>query len=82
MPSPFAPPPGCRFHTRCPFAQDRCRKEEPVLREAGAGPSRRLPFLRDDPRARIAAADGPAVGKFAERLAAFEAAKQARASLA
>ncbi|MCC6016591.1 MAG: ABC transporter ATP-binding protein [Desulfurococcaceae archaeon] len=28
-PSPINPPPGCRFHPRCPFAMDICRKEEP-----------------------------------------------------
>ena len=38
IPSPAAPPPGCRFHTRCPFVQEtRCRSEEPVLRAAGEG---------------------------------------------
>jgi len=37
VPSPANPPPGCRFHTRCPFAFDRCRTEAPVLRPASEG---------------------------------------------
>jgi peptide/nickel transport system ATP-binding protein len=32
-PSATAPPPGCRFHTRCVRARDRCRTEEPKVRE-------------------------------------------------
>lgn len=32
-PSPINPPPGCRFHPRCPFAMDVCRKAEPPLEE-------------------------------------------------
>ena len=35
MPSIVNPPPGCRFHTRCPFAENRCKDEEPALRMVG-----------------------------------------------
>ena len=37
VPSPVNPPPGCRFHTRCPLAQERCRIEEPMLRQVAEG---------------------------------------------
>ena len=37
VPSPINPPPGCRFHTRCPYAVDRCRREVPPLREVRRG---------------------------------------------
>ncbi len=35
IPSAISPPPGCRFHTRCPLATDICRKEVPRLRDIG-----------------------------------------------
>ncbi|MQA11472.1 MAG: ATP-binding cassette domain-containing protein [Pseudonocardiaceae bacterium] len=38
LPSPSAPPSGCRFHTRCPWRQEsRCDTERPVLREIAPG---------------------------------------------
>jgi oligopeptide/dipeptide ABC transporter ATP-binding protein len=37
LPSPSNPPPGCRFHTRCPLAVDRCRQEIPEVREITPG---------------------------------------------
>ena len=37
VPSLLSPPPGCRFHTRCPHVMPRCRTEEPALREASPG---------------------------------------------
>ncbi len=37
IPSPLDPPPGCHFHPRCPFAKERCRNEQPALREIAPG---------------------------------------------
>ena len=37
VPSPINPPSGCRFHTRCPYAEARCRVEEPQMREVRPG---------------------------------------------
>lgn len=37
IPSPINPPPGCRFNTRCPYAQERCRLEVPEWREMSSG---------------------------------------------
>ena len=37
IPSPLDPPSGCRFHTRCPYATERCRMEQPQLKEQSPG---------------------------------------------
>ena len=37
VPSPVKPPPGCHFHTRCPYAVARCKVEVPSLREIAPG---------------------------------------------
>ena len=37
VPSPMNPPSGCRFHTRCPYAEERCRREEPEVKELQPG---------------------------------------------
>jgi oligopeptide/dipeptide ABC transporter ATP-binding protein len=53
VPSPIELPKGCRFHTRCPYAFDRCRVEEPALKEVLPGHFAAC-HLRDAP----AVADG------------------------
>lgn len=37
VPDLIDPPPGCRFHPRCPFVMDKCRVEKPVLKDMGNG---------------------------------------------
>ena len=36
-PDPSAPPPGCRFHPRCPLATDVCKRDDPPVRALGRG---------------------------------------------
>jgi peptide/nickel transport system ATP-binding protein len=37
VPSPINPPPGCTFHTRCPYAEAQCKIDVPALREVSPG---------------------------------------------
>ena len=37
IPSPINPPPGCRFSTRCPYAEERCNEEKPEFADCGGG---------------------------------------------
>jgi peptide/nickel transport system ATP-binding protein len=56
LPSPAAPPPGCRFHTRCPFRQPtRCDDERPELRELAPGHRVACHWAEDIAAGRIAA---------------------------
>jgi len=49
VPSPLNPPSGCRFHTRCPHARERCKIEEPVFEDIGGGSFVACHFHREIP---------------------------------
>ncbi|MDJ0925984.1 MAG: ABC transporter ATP-binding protein [Acidimicrobiia bacterium] len=54
VPGLIDPPPGCRFASRCPFAQDRCREESPQLRPIAATHEAACHFVGDIPPLQLA----------------------------
>ena len=53
VPDPAHPPPGCHFHPRCRYAEDRCRVEAPPLREVQPGHQAACHFAGEIPLAGI-----------------------------
>jgi oligopeptide/dipeptide ABC transporter ATP-binding protein len=51
IPSAIAPPPGCRFHTRCRFAKESCRRDVPALDDDGMGHATACPWWPEFPPA-------------------------------
>ncbi|ONG59027.1 peptide ABC transporter substrate-binding protein [Pseudoroseomonas deserti] len=75
VPSPLAVPPGCRFHTRCPFAQERCKLEVPQLRDVGDGQQVACHFSETLPDAGLDYSGG-LTDAAARRLALYDAARR------
>jgi oligopeptide/dipeptide ABC transporter ATP-binding protein len=61
VPSPINPPSGCRFHTRCPYVEARCKIEEPIMREVKPGHHVACHLREVDTPAFAARANGSAV---------------------
>ncbi len=75
VPSPMAIPSGCRFHTRCPLAQEICRSAEPPMQPLGQGHASACHFAADLPAADLDFTGGLAP-RAARRLALYAAARR------
>jgi oligopeptide transport system ATP-binding protein len=61
IPSPVDPPSGCRFHTRCPLAFERCRVEDPAFTDYGGGHFAACHWVEEHNGAAPSLVNGPAV---------------------
>jgi oligopeptide/dipeptide ABC transporter ATP-binding protein len=72
IPNPLAPPSGCRFHTRCAFARDRCLVESPALESDADGHDTACHFWPDLPPAAALPDRGTADARLARLQAYFD----------
>ena len=80
VPSPANVPPGCRFHTRCPFVIDRCRIEDPAMRPIEDAHLSACHRAEDLPAAADLAQQHPAPPLAAKRLALYAERRAMRVS--
>ncbi|MFM2481954.1 ABC transporter ATP-binding protein [Celerinatantimonas sp. YJH-8] len=74
LPNPMQPPQGCRFHTRCPYAQESCQLREPKLETVNEGHQVSCLHWQTMPTQLIATETYQASAAFRQRRALFEAA--------
>ena len=72
LPNPAAPPSGCRFHTRCPYATDECRQFEPINQVLAGGRQVACHRWQEVNRDRSVIAIAPPSAAFLRRRALFE----------
>jgi oligopeptide/dipeptide ABC transporter ATP-binding protein len=73
IPSAINPPPGCHFHTRCPFTRDSCRRDPPALVDDGTGHATACPWWPELPPA-AALLEGRGTAQDRSRLDRLQAA--------
>ena len=74
VPSPTSPPPGCRFHTRCPHARPLCREQRPLFEDAGDGRHVACHFWREIQNAGAGSISAPPPSPaLAKRMALYKA---------